>query len=302
MAEGGNVRLQSMPFTFYDVVGYLGPGIVAVWALVELISQYLGVPANTVSIFVKDRVNLVGVDTIDIATAVVIGLVLSYTAGILIGLFSSISVEKLAIVYFGYPSDFIREELKFDGPFLQRSPIKNVCQEGRTTGALFVQLLCFPLTLFIWFATAFGWFAVIFKTLPVKIISIMERRFMFLSGYKINFDRKADWFRFVCFYVINNNTVAFLRMYNYLTLYGFLRNMTFLLMVVTWVYFVAFLTSLGASNNYVYATALLTSWLACSGLFCGFLKFYRRYTEEAVLAFALMRVDEEDVAKKQFRV
>lgn len=302
MSDGANVRVERIPFTIYDVIAYLGPGIVSAWAIFDVVPSLFNAPNDSVARFVHDRSAIFGVAAIDIAVAIVVAGVFAYTLGVLIGFIASVTIEKLSIVYFGYPSEFVRTRYKFAGPIADRDITKKFLANGCASGAILVQLICLPLTIFIWGANILALFSVVIKPLPETMILSWEERFQFLSGYKIGYERRVDWFRFVCFYVINNNPVAFLRMYNYLTLYGFLRNMTFIFLVSTWVYSSAAIVFCGTERGCTFAISALASGIVCGGLFCGFLKFYRRYTEEAILAFALMRIDPDvDEAVHQAR-
>lgn len=109
----------------------------------------------------------------------------------------------------------------------------------------------------------------------------------------INFKDSDDWFRFVCFYTFNNYQNAAYRLYNYLTIYGFLRNMCFVFSIAFWVSLVSTVDITNATGEKLqlqFGWSGLYVALACALsaiiLFFSFLKFYRRYTEEAILAFA----------------
>lgn len=297
----GNVRVERMPFTIYDIIGYLAPGTISLWFM----AHFLGVNASSISEFLGSGAGVFSNPTAQSLLNAFVFVISAYIVGHFIGLLSSLTVEKLALIYFDYPSKFVAN-FRHQYPSGSR---KFTCRneywrEVKTFVGLSVQIMCFPLVPWIYFFEIFGWWQYIIKPLPGYTIKMMIRRFHFLSGYSTH---RNDWFRFVSFYVINNNQIAFLRMYNYMTIYGLMRNICFTLIALTWILWVSLVwhwpVTLHNISSKMHAATLLASLsFVATVAFVGFLKFYRRYTEEAVLAFVATPISSDDEAGAQKRV
>jgi hypothetical protein len=102
-----------------------------------------------------------------------------------------------------------------------------------------------------------------------------------------------EWFRLINHYVYCNDDRVAEKQYNYVTIYGFCRNMSFATNIVFFLYFFNWFSLfpdpyIGTANipfelgfNAVLSVILMLS----------FLKFFRRFSEEALLAFAVLDLD-----------
>jgi apolipoprotein N-acyltransferase len=76
------------------------------------------------------------------------------------------------------------------------------------------------------------------------------------------------------------------KMQNYVALYGFLRTLTFLSILSFWLIFASWL---GGKLDFVYSICLLASTAFVSLiLFLGFVKFYRRFSLEVLMALSVI--------------
>lgn len=138
---------------------------------------------------------------------------------------------------------------------------------------------------------------------------LVKKRYAETSGQKINDDDKEEnWFLFVHYYVINNHPSALFRIYNYVTIYGFLRNMCFIFCLIFWFFiidtfvsvdhlvFYSFIDFRVESKNFL---PLALTIIIASVLYMAFIKFYRRYSEEALMAFITRHEDLENSTKDE---
>jgi hypothetical protein len=237
------------------------------------------------------------------------GLIGAYFVGHLLGFLSSITVEKIALVYFGFPSQYLTGTFEHQGRIFSRTAFENI-GERRTFSVIMVQAIMVPLVVTVWMLVCFSFTTVLLKRMPQSMIDMLEQRFEVLSGRKIDFDKSREWFRFIAAYVVNNNPVAFLRMYNYLTMYGMLRNMTFVFVLGFWVYLVLYLSSIDViwcpqglqllSRPWQLGASVLNAVFGAA-TFCAYIKFYRRYSEEGIHAFVAMPISPSDHAIEQCR-
>ena len=95
----------------------------------------------------------------------------------------------------------------------------------------------------------------------------------------------VDFFRYAYHYAVENAPNHFPKMQNYVALYGFLRTLAFVALIVFWVVFVhAFTRTL---THMQIGLWLVASSAATYVLFMAFQKFYRRFSLEALMAMAV---------------
>jgi hypothetical protein len=135
---------------------------------------------------------------------------------------------------------------------------------------------------------------------PVKnqvnspIITKLDIRFKEKFGVNRGDVDTEEWFSLIENYVMNNSQPAFTRMYNYVTIYGFCRNLSASLYCSSIVLFVGFFLSPSwwdmswrVAGKVCFAVALM---IPLSGMLAAnFAKFYRRYSEQTILAFVTMK-------------
>lgn len=292
------MRVERLPFTVYDIVGYLIPGITGLWCLLYVF-EYFGILGDT-----KDVVML-GSGDFSVALAVLLFFVFAYLTGHVIGFLSSVTVERLSIAFYGYPSAYICNEYCEKEKIGKWSIEKNKKKFSKKHAWYFpvIFIFLFPIAIFLTVINKTKFYYLWIKSLPPSIIEMMMLNFeqktesAGLVLKKINFEESDDWFRFVCFYTFNNYQNAAYRLYNYLTIYGFIRNMCLIFNFATWFFILSsILSSIELSFPKESTIQIHFAWPEISAtvicamltiiLFLTFLKFYRRYTEEAILAFA----------------
>lgn len=300
------MRVERLPFTVYDVIGYLVPGTFALWigfVFAKKLNSNATIDANTL--------NIVGSSSESIYFSLFIFIIAAYAVGHLVGLMSSITVEKIAVEYFGYPSKFltILGEEKLSNEDKCRAIIaENMVSSGFHRKRVFLaKIFCWPIWISVRLLISTGLFTIFMKPLSAHISAKLKSRLEILHLDAGPFER-CGWWKSAEFHVINNIPNAFSRMYNYLTIFGFFRNFSFIFIVISSMYLIKFSSAFWPSFNFISSLSgetlglshfeweisanlnwnLLIASIVSSGIaalfFLGFLKFYRRYSEEAILA------------------
>lgn len=262
--------LKQSPFSLYDFVGYFIPGSVFIFVL-EYEFSYLGMDTG-----LKELTKLTG------ASQLLPFVLSAYVCGHLLSLASSFTVERLYIWVFDYPSkSLLRYEGRkcFEASFSSRNVVKMLNS---------VILAPVAITVFLLSVFTVGRPGMVHALDPL-LSGIIRRRtalLMFERGQigNPNFyegPSKSDYFRMVYQYVIENSEVHARKMQNYVALFGFNRAMCFLFCLVFWIAVVSVPFS-GVLAFRVVSFSLVLSVL----FFFGFVKFYRRFSLEGLMALA----------------
>ena len=301
--QGANVRVERMPFTVYDIIGYLAPGLltlVFILALPPPLEAFSFLPSYTE---LRDGIGAYGA-TEKIIFAVIL-LIFSYLIGHLISFLSSITIERFLVIWEGYPSAWaFRNYLKANwfelaytsqkkitedsGQAENNSLLSSIREAQSFTSFTLLHVFLLPLTVGFIASAVIGARRSVIKPLPDSII--IDALFHTdqigapIKSKTIGTANVGDWFKWANAYVINTNNIAFLRMYNYLTLYGFMRSTVFVFNLVSWNVIITHLNTT-PSPEAVVQDGLVISCVAITTIsFLSYIKFYRRYTEEAIYA------------------
>ena len=283
------MRVEQLPFTVYDILGYLAPGVFWLW-LILATASYSGLPVDQLREFALVTEGIFG----KILTSIAF-LFASFVLGHLISFLSSLTIEEFAKLYLGYPSFYIAREYNLKKNKQKYSVYINALNslEKQPFWFILISILCIPLTFLLLVFGWCNWFGKIVKGLSPTIIDMLDRIFPVVIQLRCgkptniewakhkNSSDDIDWFRFVAFEVANNNQTALSRMYNYLTIYGFLRSTCFSTITFGYVGVIAFFYINDIIYLYISGTLIVLSFF----LFLSYSKFHRRYTEEAILAF-----------------
>jgi hypothetical protein len=286
------MRVERLPFTIYDIVGYFLPGAALLASIVVVLFP------DTLAVFHHNGHHNGGGIIIPVYEWVVIGVflsIISYALGYCIALISSEGIENSVIKTFGYPSEFLvrgscnpEGNYKDDVSFVRKMFLLHYLLRRPSGG---------------WVRDRFE--SIFVKKLTKPVIKRLGERLKERFGIDIECVDGEEWFSLIRHYVMNNNHPAFLRMYNYMTVYGFCRNFSAALYCsIVILFFGLIVPSILLSLNLNW---LDLSWLdmnrrvsikACfaialmiplSGMLAAnFAKFYRRYSHEAILAFVTM--------------
>ena len=306
------MRVERLPFTVYDIVGYLFPGLILVVGVGSL-GEYLNVLA------------VVGlIDAFGTKTTVLAGLfllVFAYALGHVVSLVGSLTIEKLITTCVGYPSQYLlpnpKTEYDFSGGNLGahiKKAVSDICKKNSAINSVkLTRVLFLPLYLLIRILNSFGLMVHLVKRIEERPRVIFDNRFLSTFGAARNALDGKEWFSLVESSIWHHSPGGASRMYNYLTIYGFCRNLSLVaygFFVLAFVSFLAFpMGYLDRSTTSSFAISvtivdedqfriLLMIWLMAlifsAVLMFGFLKFYRRYSYEAIYNFIVIDRDAID--------
>lgn len=266
------------PFSFYDFLGYLFPGLVCVIFLKVVYSIDGEITLD--SLFNQGLVTSFSwKDTVQYT-------VLAYVVGHLISYFSSLTVEPYLIWSYGYPSVFLLNE-NYNKNFFDINT--KVGKTGTYCWKLLVCILIFPIclaSLFFGRLLHFRYYVLkpldsyLQQNINKKIDSLLEK--LKLSQR----DNNADVHRVLMHYNYEHYANHVRKYDNYIALYGFLRSLSLLCSSIFIFLFIAELKTIDSNNTIDWKAIFILSALFCVTYlyYLGFIKFYRRYTLENLMS------------------
>lgn len=266
------------PFSFYDFLGYLFPGLVCVIFLKVVYSIDGEITLD--SLFNQGLVTSFSwKDTVQYT-------VLAYVVGHLISYFSSLTVEPYLIWSYGYPSVFLLNE-NYNKNFFDINT--KVGKTGTYCWKLLVCILIFPIclaSLFFGRLLHFRYYVLkpldsyLQQNINKKIDSLLEK--LKLSQR----DNDADVHRVLMHYNYEHYANHVRKYDNYVALYGFLRSLSLLCSSIFIFLFIAELKTIDSNNTIDWKAIFILSALFCVTYlyYLGFIKFYRRYTLENLMS------------------
>lgn len=263
------------PFSFYDFLGYLFPGLVCVIFLKVVCSIDGDIKIDTLyhqglitSFSWKDTVQYT---------------VLAYVVGHLISYFSSLTVEPYLIWSYGYPSVFLLKE-NYDKNFFDINT-----KVGTYCWKLLVCILIFPIclaSLFFGHLLHFRFYVLkpldsyLQQNINKKIDSLLEKLKLSQRG------NGADVHRVLMHYNYEHYANHIRKYDNYIALYGFLRSLCllcssiFIFLFIIEVKNIDFNLPINWNSVFILAILFCVTYL----YYLGFIKFYRRYTLENLMS------------------
>ncbi len=268
--------MKQNPFSFYDFLGYMLPGAV----LLYIVTFVFGVDDIVAKLSLEDASNSTASQLLSFIPAV-IG---SYLLGHVLAIGSSALIEAFTNYSNGYPSEFL-----FDV-----KPKKYLSSDtcGGQFGRVILWLLILPISVFK---------LVLKDTLKIKMFNqakslpkplreatfdkctavLSEQIKVDISKMKLENGIDGDYLRLLYHFIFENSERHSGKLQNYVALYGLTRNVSFVFVVLFWVavYSHLFLTQLNIGLLHIFSFATLSYTF-----YIGFVKFYRRYSLEAVMA------------------
>lgn len=262
------------PFSIYDFLGYLIPGAILLLSVSGLLSIFNN---QTFDYYIPDLPA-----TYQVATF----LAAAYITGHVVGIISSFSIEKSYIRLNGYPSRC----------FLEHNPLgtdtpKTRMEKFWDTHLKVAQLICGGILGNKSYAT---------DALKPPIVEIINAK---LKCYFSNEHKSSDlektiqseYFHHIYHYCVENAPNHLSKIQNYVALYGLMRNTAFTCLIAFWLIAIESLAqishALSAGSKLDFSAAKLivgSAALFCfSILYLGFVKFYKRYSLEIIMAFSV---------------
>lgn len=266
------MEAKSSPFSIYDLIGYFIPG-----ASLLLVGAAI-LKANHHP-WLQDRI-----DKVDSLEKYLPFFLAAYVAGQVNALLSSLTIERYAIYSHGYPSKTLLN-MRHDGYWKSA---------GGTLGAI-LALALLPVSLLDYlFGRLCGLSKFSGRPLDKLLDAVLRRRVYrllrtFNYGNKITSHgtaRSTDFFRLVYHFAVENAPTHFPKMQNYVALFGFFRAFSLIALFVFWSQIFYSLASIDLYSSFDTAAVgmILATGFLSYVFFVGFLKFYRRFSLEAIMA------------------
>ena len=287
--------LKQNPFSLYDFLGYLIPGALFLYtAEVVVVSFEVTKVADYPNLLqmVKAVVEAMDNRLVMLSWHTYIPLtILAYTVGQILSFLSSISIEKYVVWSCGYPSKYLLRQIPkgyVDIEFTTEDPtLRRTVQK---LNRLLVFIFLSPISAI---DQSLGRFFGIQREYSKPLDSLLRRslrrkihdflRTNVLTSYQTEKEadpdpyplpRDSDFFRFIHHYALENAPKHVQPMQNYVALYGFLRTVSFVFVLLFWVLpFVAISRSLPILGALV---ALLIMFIVAAYLLLAVKYFFKR--------------------------
>jgi hypothetical protein len=279
--------MHKNPFSLYDFLGYVFPGIIAI-LLMLCVFYDIDTDDITQLMSSKDKSVLV----LNLENTIILTIA-SYVVGHFVAYLSSITVEKLAIWSYGYPSYFLLYE-DCPGFYHKVTSTKNgVFEKERVSKNQYVirtvvWLLLLPLSVG---TVLLRWCKldnfIVKKLDDVLVTAIRNNQNYLLTFLKIKCDKpNADLHRIVYHYVYEHQDHHAVKLDNYVAIYGFLRALSFIANFACIYVIVKWCLTIYMYHNidWHYLFVIVAMLFIANVFYMGFLKFYRRFTLESYMS------------------
>jgi hypothetical protein len=303
--------VKKLPFANYDVVVYLGIGMLSIPFVVQSIVIPLGfnIPLNR-QLFQTGFVNTT-VETL----IVIFG---GYLIGHIVAFVSSYLVEGFIHRFMGYPShNWIRivdnegretHKIFSDNirQFVSRSTWKKYWLRPSSLGIIIFNFPAFPAYSIIYMLKAFDFYK---PKISIELFSVFNEKYNELR-IDVPLNTTASWVKIVEHCVSNNMPSGYVRFYNYMMIYGALRSMALLAHFYLWSFILGRIFDANYENNGAITQIFfhpeidahhVIQYLAILSLIgimmMAFAKFNRRAFEECIYCFCCADLSKVNTAK-----
>lgn len=274
------IESKQNPFSIYDFLGYLIPGAIFLYGILFIFGH-----SQTELVFPNYLKEFLSLDKPDKYIPFIL---LAYVLGHFLNLLSSITIERYSIWVLGYPSKYLLldetpEYFQVEDPKVLRYAVR-----------IFIFIIILPVSfLDVIFGKllkmrelyAKGLDKLLRAALWIKILKLIKMHAGIENPDNFGKPNEHDFFRYVYHYALENAPNHFAKMQNYVALYGFLRTLTFISTIFFWCFLYHFFK--GSLSNLVNFILISCSALISYTFFIGFVKFYRRFSLEALMAMAI---------------
>lgn len=277
--------MNQNPFSIYDFLGYLIPGGLFLYLLYFCgitLDWDVIIQLKKTAIAQEPSLSLLGYSSI---------VILAYIIGHAIAICSAFLVEKYMNDTLQYPSIYLFWELNNDF----KDEVKKDC--GRKIKYLIIKTILLPVFILdrITFYKLYS--RELTKELASPLWSMLEKSYkkifsVDLSQLKNDYALQGDLFRLAYHYSYEHSSNHQPKIQNYVALYGFCRNVCLVFLLFFWVAFVRLVINTLTDEMFGFNILSTLSMLLMTYVFyCGFVKFYRRFTLEVFMAFSVLKTD-----------
>ena len=290
--------MKKNPFSLYDFMGYLFPGLIVLYTLYYLhLCQWDFYQATKADVFIG-TINKIE-DNFNFEKSLLI-VIAAYTIGHIISYASSLTIEILSNKFFGYPSKYLLQKKRPIYGDLWKSYFKIKVESSSMVWRIIKKvsilmewiallLLLFPVSFMILtFGYLFNINQFIIRPLDDYLINGIKTRQQELAkriGLELpKVNQECDYHRIIMHYVYLNVPACQYKVDNYIALYGFPRCLSFifcLLFDVCAIFGIVTICNDACNDvSWPLIKVLLLLLLLSDVSFLAFVKFYRRQTLE----------------------
>lgn len=223
--------------------------------------------------------------------------ILSYTLGHILSFLSTLTIENFTVWMFGYPSKNLLGISKKERYFVKKKNKNNTDNFILTILSFLLRCLLFIFLLPISISSvSIGNVLNLNNSVYKKSLGKPYKKFIKTkiktlfqtihnSNYQMNFN-KVDYNKLLIHHSYNINTPHQPKLMNYVALYGFLRVISFVFNLLSIYLFLHLFFSKQTDLKADLITFFISSFLTYV-TFLGYLKFYRRYTQENLMILLL---------------
>lgn len=282
------MNVRQNPFSIYDFLGYLVPGAFSVYA--ALLAWSLIDPTRGFG----QAVDHFGLGAAETYLPFVL---FAYMLGHFLSFLSSITVEKYAVWAYGYPSKTLLN-IPHPGYWHMKERVAQ-----RKAIRLLVGLLLAPVSVQDYLlGRKLGMRELYNRALDPLLVASLKSKLQALFTAVADVPNPAeygsavdhDYFRFAYHYALEKASNHVQKFQNYVALYGLLRTITLVHVLLFWVSLVWLVVELWAQRLFGESAwseaffCLATALIACYCFYMAFVKFYRRFSLEALMAMAVV--------------
>ncbi|ELY2747047.1 hypothetical protein SMC38_003498 [Cronobacter sakazakii] len=276
--------MSQNPFSIYDFLGYLIPGGVFLYLL-----YFCGVALDWDMIlqlakFLKNQANIISI--LDYASLISA----AYILGHFVAIASAFFIEKYMNETLEYPSIYLFSNINNNYKSNKKDTL------SKKIKYIIIELFLFPVVTLDFITCKLLYSRDLPEKLATTLWDKIEKRFTTdlnvaqnqLSNIK---GLDGDLFRLAYHYTYEYASHHQGKIQNYVALYGFCRNICFVMTIMFWISVYAVFYNIFTDNYLYYSVlALISTSVLLYVFYCGFVKFYRRFTLEVLMAFAVIKV------------
>jgi hypothetical protein len=272
---GGMNKLPN-PFSLYDFLGYLIPGMLL--ALGLLAAANLNVFADKPIETINQALSQISVELS------LVGLVVCYLIGQITSYVSSMTIEKYLNWSVGYPSKYL---LKIGGGRFWRVSTHGWEKLIDLAIRAILYLLILPVVIMdLVFGVLFKFRRTLAKELDDQLITIIKEKTSELvrSSFRNSYEQAsdADFFRIYYHYAMEKCPNHYGKFQNYVALYGFTRTVTLIFVALFWFNLIQAITCSVVMSICIWTLPALV--ILCYIMYASFSKFYRKFSLEVLMA------------------
>jgi len=279
------MEIKQNPFSLYDFLGYFVPGALCLYA--GFLAVQIWFPRAEIA------TSLAGIFRPSQLEFYLPFVLVAYLLGHTLSFIPSITVERYSVWRLGYPSRYLLGNARpryfeVQRPVLTRKLVRFA-----------VAIAIFPITVLDSFFDRVlrlnDLFArpldnVLLRHFPILVKRLLRSRGLPEPSSDEIATGQSEYFRLLYHHNVEHAPAHLPKMQNYVALYGFCRTIALLFVLLFWLSAYAAVAHISSQPQSVIIA--VASAIGAYAFFLDFLKFYRRFSQEVIMAFAITLFDE----------